>query len=495
MNVIFRRRKYFILGIIFLLALFLRLIHLEDRIQWLGDTARDYLVATLHTKQHTVLDVGPYASGFNYPFYYPPLYYYLMASIISINGSILFFVSFVAFLQCIGVLAAYKIGEIVDSNLSGYLSALIIGVSLSSIKLASTVHGAIVALPILLIALVFYLKGLKTNNIITIWAGFLFLQLSSVISYTIVIVFGILFIYWLLYSNKSLFTKIGLTVILSLQYYLLIYSLINYFGWSYLIQVVNPFYNFTDKTDYLISFKSVFTTYTDLLFNFDPNTKVRGIFILGCLFLLFIINRQINVIKNLMPIILSIFTLFLAGVFRGNNFLLHWSFAGFLLILISISVFLASLVVSTKGISKIITIAVTIIWVMLLAQPSEYKYLKDDSLSSSKSLYSYLVNKYGQNDNYHVYILDEHGTDWESMKIWVFYEQNGNSYYELTNEGKNIRYINQHPSKYIIICTKTLSQTGNCQDTVATHYAGLDVISKEVIDNQIIFTLSNSINL
>lgn len=467
-----------ILSVMFMSAFLLRFIGLADRIQWLGDTARDYLVGSLLNTYGTTLQVGPFASGFYQPFYYPPLYYYLIAAILRVDGSIVGMVAIVAALQCLGIMAAYSIGNAAGGRISGYLSALFVTVSLSSVKLSSTVHGAVVALPFFLGSLALYGEAERSRRLFLTWAAFLLMQVASVISYLLLIPFAVMYIYWVCTTTHTLRTRLFLSAVCLGQYILLTFSLLQYFGWQQVVSVMNPLQTLGGSHAWSAAVRSVVSQYLLVLFNFDPQTIAKGGVLLLVMFTLLAGTRPRTLLIRLSLPLLIIAVLLLAGMLKTGEFLLHWTFAPFLLTLILCGTAAGYLVTRTRGYIRLVAWALTFLLLLVFSQPSEYRYIRDTSLQTSRELFSYITSTYGHNDSYYVYVLDEHNTEWESMKLWVFYEQQiGNVFYP-ANLGTNLQYRNTQPEYYIVLCTPLLSRLGGCREKAQQWYSHLRIVSE-----------------
>lgn len=443
------KRHNIVLVILLAVGLFLRLQKLPA--VWDGDNARDFVVATHIVKYHEFPQVGYFASGIN--FYYPPYWYYFLASLIFLNSDLFFVISLIVIAHTLSIITVYQIGRILFKNSkTGLLSAFFFTIAATEIFLSRTLMGNAVIIPASLFSILLFIIYLTKAEEKYLYGSYVLVFICALMNYPTII---LIFVYSLFTVIK--FRKIRLIILLNLIFFVL-------FALAHvpLLKFLN---DSSVRTPHVISIS------LEKLFHFSYLylTSVyyfiyQNIFpTLVLLALLFIVNVIINVsiLRSLSLLLTSIALTILATVVINNGGCCATYFSTvYPLYYIIVAFLIIHLIRNKYIIPKLFAVFSAVTFTYFFINDMDVMYTWHDSFAYFENIAKQIIkdSQLGKSLSYNMLSIDDF-TNWNIPAIWYFLEEKtGGKFVRVKNSGFNLE-ISNSPQLLYFFCREKLSIT------------------------------------
>lgn len=248
---------------------------------WYGDPARDLIVSRHIIKYNEIPKIGQAASGTNPMFFYPPIYYFLLA-FIQIPSTNTWYVYSVYILFSVTTISTlYYIAKRLSGPWSAAVAVILYTFSSFYLEIHTTLNSDNFALPFFLLGTLFHLKGIQKNKSLDVFIGLFFLALASSIFYAAMILLPI-YMLWTIVAFHNKPKKIAYFFIFTCAILgILFFRFFQYFlisGKGNILIPLSPYNNISVSTDlfihlyyqYRLFLSTIFPFYTSLFMIFIP---------------------------------------------------------------------------------------------------------------------------------------------------------------------------------------------------------------------------------
>lgn len=490
-------REWLFLFSICLLALFLRLYNLPQRAVWVGDTARDYLVAYHITAYGDAPIVGPTASGLGEiggAFYYPPLYYYLLSLVLLLNKSPLFFIGFIACIQSLSVIFIYFIGKCIRDKRTGVVAAVFYAVSTTTVTFAGTVHGAVVSIPFFLCFLFLYILSIKKKNTILAFDSFVFLIISASISYVQLVLLPYFFIHFLLAFREKWWKKVLVCSLSGALLLIVFFPLIRFFTWEVFVREMVPSHHiveFSSLGPSLLNVISVF--FQELTKSYNETIPELLVLVLSMVVLVRATGEK-NYQGSFFLWVCLLWFIIIGSLYKGV-FYSHWTYS-MVSILVILFAELISVLLTAKRCFKVAGLVAFLVLGYILSRRFYYLSWKQEQFRYDyyKTIAEKLLSDFGYTEKLHVVVYNEDASTWESGKVWYYFLNNNKKLFKIVNGSYyNIAPISDTPFFIVVVCKKGLDPDV-CHQTLEINYPGIAIDQTFNIEGNQVYYLRNQTN-
>lgn len=461
----------------FLLGIFLatRLVLIPINADWQDDAARDQIMANLILKNKEFVKIGHWNSGLNLN--YPPYYYYLMASIISLNNSYEWVLVVLTLLNLAAGLSLYRLAKLLGCKKIAIFACFLFLISPPMIMANSTAWSAYVVVPLAMITLYFAIKTIleKEVNRFQLLLIIIIVNLLTTIQYGAVVLLPIIIGAVLLFS-KSNWQKLLYPIITFLSLFAVNLPIINKYGFKTYIQshvqlfLSNSLYQY-DYSTVLKNVKEVFLTP-----NLDPSKLYlldETIFLVLILFLFWVFLAKNNKLKLF---ITFLFFYFIAVIILlAKMGIYHYGMSIYPLLFVLITVFTDSLLKNKLILFKTVGLLASAYLIYVTFPLTQLKYLSQQGsgYSQNKQFFDSVSNN---NKGEKILILSlskqQEGPDYlQSLNFWYFdaiehinrYSSQLEAFCPAVKERICFRGI---PDKILLVCPRGGSVTTQFLETV-----------------------------
>lgn len=264
-----------ILTVIIIGGALLRLSLLPSTI-WSGDSARDLIVSSHILKYKEFPIVGHAASGTNPMFYYPPVYYYLLALLQIPSTSIAYVLTFLVLFNMVGIMSFYNTVKLLSDKNCALIATFLFTLSSFYLSRQTTLTSMSFTLPIFLTGTFFHLRGTLKISVIDTIIGYSLLIISSAINYAALILLPIYFFWTVLFFRKRVIKILSIGLFNVIYFIALFYGFISHVihinGINYVITPFSPthniqFHNYFHSifAQFYFAISIIFPVYTKLI--------------------------------------------------------------------------------------------------------------------------------------------------------------------------------------------------------------------------------------
>jgi Dolichyl-phosphate-mannose-protein mannosyltransferase len=172
--------------------------------EWFGDPARDLLVPQHILLYHEIPNLGHVASGTQPVFYYPPLYFYILAFIQIPSTNIWYILSVLVLMNIFGIGVFYSIVKRLSGIVSAVIATFLYVFSFYFLHNQTSITAYRFDLPIFLAGTLFHLIGIQKKQSRWIILGLFFLVVAASINYAILILIPVFLVWTIVYFRRHL---------------------------------------------------------------------------------------------------------------------------------------------------------------------------------------------------------------------------------------------------------------------------------------------------
>lgn len=248
--------KYLFFIVILITGAFLRLILLPN-MEWFGDPARDILVAQHILRYGEIPNIGHVASGTNPIFYYPPLYFYILAILQIPSTNIWYIGSTMVLFNVLSIVVIFFLTKRLSDTLSAFIATTFYTYSPYILQNQSSITAYRFDLPIFLLGTYLHITGIQKKQPIVLFLSLFFLAIASSINYAVLILMPIFILWIIIYFHKHIDLILSILLYTYTLFIIIFYGFakhtITLYGWTSFIapflptnyiQIVDPIHTF-----------------------------------------------------------------------------------------------------------------------------------------------------------------------------------------------------------------------------------------------------------
>ena len=456
------KNEYPTLFLIIFLGTALRFILLPTTV-WFGDPARDLLVTQHMVLYHEIPHIGHVASGLNPVFYYPPLYYYLLAVIQLVSTNIWYVLSVFVVLNILGIVAFYLIGKELSNPLGALIATTLFTFSPYYLNSQTTLTSMHFSLPFFLTGTFFYLRGIQKRKFVYVLLGLFFIVIAAVINYAALILIPA-FILWTIIRFRHDLIKPILLILFVYTLLIGIFSsfaayIISHYGVNTLFRSFYPLNNITLNHDFVSNFVR---EYRRLLSTIFPGFSVYLMLLMPlAIVLLFFSNVRKKLFSFGYLLSFIVLTLCLSSIKAGTiDSYYYYLIAPFIFLLIGMSV------AFSWGMVRPLLVSIIVLSLSVLAtlQNMPTVFRRSNSYRNTErvvdSILSELafIRQHGyKNVLFMPVVLSEKNADWESTAYYYFFERKLGKLVRVYDYYNNLQWIGG--DDYIVMICLTGDKT------------------------------------
>lgn len=468
---------------------FIRIYKLQEHTRWIGDSARDYLVAHHIVRFGEFPLVGHAASGFNSNFYYPPLYFYILATFMYVSANPFFIITCFALLNTMSIIMIYLIGKNLFSKTVGLLAAFFSAFSVNMVNNSRSIWSIYMSAPLFIISFFFLINGLRKfdnlNSRISLVVSFTFLIIAGVINYTVlslIVMYFIILLVRLLRKQVSSHFFLFLSIYSFLLYAICMYPLVRQFGFEEVLNAFSLENNLHFNFNKLFSITNNFYLLVIDLFAWQTNFELYGFVICAVLLFLLVTKKKLSLHTLSIPTAMIVYFVVLLS-FKSGVVSSHYFTPSEPLLLIVVANLLVQNILEHKQSNAVrfLVYGLCILYFLLLSGNFSYfrngrnEYSQTEKISNivfqemqnllpdSKSLHNFPIQTF-------VYTTKDF--NWDSPAVWYFLERKSNErIITVINEDMNLKQLSN--DRYIILICKEFERNnilGNCIDNFLYDY-------------------------
>lgn len=438
------KKEYIALFFILILAAVFRFALLPTTV-WSADAARDLLVSRHILLYHEMPNIGHVASGTNPVFYYPPVYYYLLALIQIPSTDIWYVLGVFVLLNITSIAVFYAITKQLSSPFPALVATSLYAFSAYYLDRQTTLSSMHFTLPLFLTGTLFHLTGIKKRKLVLICIGLTFLMVSASINYAALILIPVFFLWTCLafkrHLEKPLFFLLFIYALFCLLNFHFAYYIVTHYGWAQLLTPFSPQHNTSLEqfsvsnlvSQYGLLMSQPFPLYTRFVMNtfiFLLGTlpfRNRTMLLQACYPLSFLITTLLfSAIKNI-PVIGYYYYLVIPFVFVTIGIVIQPIPRNRIMILLSGAVILC-------------TLWLTVVTIRLPFYRSNSFYAAEQTVNEVVSVVN-TINTAQKSDNPHVVRITaftKEGGEWESLAYGFFIEKKFGKVYQVYDHYNNL---------------------------------------------------------
>lgn len=450
------KREYVFLSILIFLGGALRFYILPST-AWDGDPARDLLVSQHILLYHEIPNIGHVASGTNPIFYYPPVYYYLLALLQIPSTNTWYILSIFVLLNVVSIGIFYHIAKRLSTVASALFATLLYAFSSFYLDRQTSLTSMHFTLPLLLTGTLFHLIGIQKHRSAYVYIGLFFLVISSSINYAALILIPVYLLWTCIAFRKNLGNPIKFADFVFILFTLIYFSfarhvILNY-GLNEFIAPFLPGNNITVQNfpahvleQYLLLLSTIFPLFTQ---------GFAVLIIIAIIWALF--HKRRNIQSILYPASFLIMTLLLCAVKNMPvESYYYYLVAPFVFILIGKCIQLIKVNVVAVVFSLLIVLCAG--WSSmgginsLFYRAHTYQAAEQTVDSILAQIASIEGDRFGKNPRLvRLTLLNQGNMGWEGLAYSFFLEKKTGKIFRIYDHFNNLEWINE-PLYHVVIC-------------------------------------------